>query len=86
VVAERDHVHAGGEQLVGVLGSDPDPAGRVLPVGDDEVELELLPQAGQQLAQRAPSGGGDDVADEEDGRHALHRTCAEIGPAGPGPY
>jgi len=83
VVAERDHVDPGGEQLVRVLGRDADAAGGVLPVDDHEVERELLAQPGEELAQRAAPGGGDDVADEEDGRHALHGTRAGlIRPAG----
>ena len=85
VVAERDHVDAGGEQLVGVLGRDADAARGVLAVGDDEVERELLAQA--RAAARASArrpGGGDDVADEEDGRHALHGTRGRAGPASRG--
>ena len=56
VVAERDHVDAGGEQLVGVLRRDADAAGGVLAVDDDEVERELLAQAREQLAERAAAG------------------------------
>ena len=45
VVAERDHIDPGGEQLVGDLRRDPEPAGRVLAVDDYE-------RRGQPLAQR----------------------------------
>ncbi len=37
VVAERDHVDAGGEQLIGDLRGDSEAAGHVLAVDDDEV-------------------------------------------------
>ena len=53
VVAERDDVDAGGEQLVGVLGRYADAAGGVLAFDDDEVERVLLAQPRQQVAQRA---------------------------------
>jgi hypothetical protein len=73
VVAERDRVHARGEQLVGLLRRDPDAAGRVLAVRDDEVRRQLLTQDGQQFAQRPPAGPPDDVADEQDRRDARAR-------------
>ena len=74
VVAGRDQVDAGGEDLVrGALG-DPDPARRVLAVGDDEVGLELLAQRRQQLREAAPAGAADDVADEEDPHGAQPRS------------
>jgi hypothetical protein len=41
VVAERDDVDAGGEQRVGLLRRDADPARGVLAVADDEVERQL---------------------------------------------
>jgi len=37
VVAERDHVNAERQDLVRLLGRDPDPTGGVLAVDDDEV-------------------------------------------------
>ena len=58
VVAERDHVDAGGEQLVGVLRRDADAASGVLAVDDDEVEPELLAQARQQRLERRRPGRG----------------------------
>ena len=56
------------EELVGLLGRDPEAAGGVLAVDDDEVGGELVAQAGQQLADDAAPGPPDDVADEEDCR------------------
>ena len=41
-------------------------------------ERELLAQPGEQVLERAAARGGDDVADEEDGRHVLHRTRADV--------
>ena len=46
VVAERDRVDAGLEQLTRRLLGDPDSSGRVLAVGDHEVGLVLVAQSG----------------------------------------
>jgi hypothetical protein len=64
VVAEREHVDAGREQLVGELRSDPDAVGDVFSVGDDEVDVELLTQPRQPLLDRAETGAPVDVGDE----------------------
>ena len=72
VVAQRDRVDAVGEQLVGELGRDPQPAGDVLAVDDDERGLEPPAQLGQQPEQRAPAEAADHVADEQDGWGAWH--------------
>ena len=48
VVPQRDHVGAGGEDLLGELRRDPEPVGRVLAVRDAEVDLELLAHAWEQ--------------------------------------
>jgi hypothetical protein len=66
VVAEGEHVGAGGEQLVGELGRDPDAVRRVLAVYDAEVDVELLTQPRQALLDRAQAGAAVDVGDEED--------------------
>ena len=50
----------------------PMPPAAFSPLTTTKSSAELLAQPGQQLAQRPAAGGGDDVADEEDGRHALH--------------
>ena len=55
VVAERDRVGAGGEQLVGEPRRDPDAVGGVLAVDDADVDLELVAQvaaAGASTASR----------------------------------
>ena len=66
VVAERDHVGAGGEDPGGELGRDPDAVGCVLAVDDAERRSELLSQAAQPLLERASPRRADDIADEED--------------------
>src|SRR4051794_20676297 len=66
VVAERDDVGAGLEQLVGMLRRDPDAAGGVLPVHDHEVGAELRAEVAEHAADHTPAGGPDDIADEED--------------------
>ena len=55
VVAERDHVGAGGEQPLGELRRDPDAVGRVLAVHDAEADAELLAQRRQPLLDRPPA-------------------------------
>jgi hypothetical protein len=72
VVAERDDVGAGREQLVGVARRDADAARGVLAVDHDEVGVQLRAQVAQHAAYGAPAGGADHVADEQDrgqGRH-----------------
>jgi hypothetical protein len=71
VVAERDGVDPGPEQLVGDLRRDAEPAGDVLGVDDDERGLVALAQAGQQSEQRPPAEPAHEIADEEDGRGAV---------------
>jgi hypothetical protein len=66
VVAEREHVDAGREQLVGELGCDSDTVGDVFPIGNAEVDVELLAQPRQPLLDRAETRPAVDVGDEED--------------------
>jgi predicted PurR-regulated permease PerM len=68
VVAERDHVDAGLEQLVGDARGDAQAARDVLRVDDDEGRLVPAPELGQQPEQRPPPRAADEVAGEEDGR------------------
>ena len=79
VVAERDHVGAGGEDPLGELGRDPAPVGGVLAVDDAEVDAELLAQRGQAHFHGAPAGRSEDVGEEEDlygtARVAAGLTC-----------
>ena len=80
VVAERDHVDPGGEQLVGDLRRDPHAAGGVLAVDDDERRRKALAQRGQQRQQRSPADPADDVADEQDAGGLGHGLSARILP------
>jgi hypothetical protein len=66
VVAERDHVRAGREELVGELRRDAGSVGRVLAVDDREVGVVLLPQRRQVLLDGAASRDAEDVREEED--------------------
>jgi hypothetical protein len=66
VVAERDHVGARGEQLVGELARDARAVGRVLAVDDAEVGADLVAQRLQALLDGAPAGDAEDVGEEED--------------------
>jgi hypothetical protein len=77
VVAQRDHVDTGREQLVGQLGRDPDPAGDVLAVGHYERRRMPLAQRRQQAQEGALAQPADHVADEQDldGPHTP-RLCA----------
>ena len=78
MIAERDHVRAGGEQSLRQLRRDPDAVGRVLAVEDAEGDAELLLQPRQPFLDGPPPGCADDVPDEEDlqrtGRSAAGRT------------
>jgi hypothetical protein len=66
VVAERDHVGAGGEQLVGELAGDARTVGGVLAVDDAAVGAQLLAQPRQPFLDGAPAGDAEDVREEED--------------------
>ena len=66
VVAERDGVCPGGEQGVAEARGDAPPVGDVLAVHDDEIEIELVAQAGNETLHRLAAWTPDDVRDEED--------------------
>jgi hypothetical protein len=68
VVAKRDDVDAGAEQLLGDLRGDAQAAGDVLGVDHDERRIVTLAQLGQQREQRPATQPADEVADEEDAR------------------
>jgi hypothetical protein len=65
VVAERDHVRSGCEELVGELRRDPGSVGRVLAVDDREVGVVPLAQLRQVLLNGAASRDAEDVREEE---------------------
>jgi len=66
VVAKRDRVDPGGNQLVGELWRDAQAARNVLAVDDHERRLVALAQDRQALQQRAPADAAHHVADEQD--------------------
>ncbi len=72
MVPERDHIDTRGEQLVGDLGGDPEPAGDVLAVDDDERRLVRLAQLRQQAQQRAAAQAAHEVSDEQDVGSGAH--------------
>ena len=66
MVAERDHVGARREQLVGELAGDARAVGGVLAVDDAEVGADVVAQRVQALLDGAPAGDAEDVGQEED--------------------
>jgi len=66
VVAERERVGAGREQLLSELRRDPGSVGGVLAVDDADVDVELVTQSRQALFDGPPAGAPEDVAEEED--------------------
>ena len=70
VVAGRDQLDAGGEDVVGRPLRDPRSAGGVLAVGDDQVGAVRGPRPRHRGGEPAPAGPADDVSDEED-PHAI---------------
>ena len=66
VVAERDRIDPGREQLIGGLWRDPQSARDVLAVDHDEDRVQTLAQDGQALEQRASADAPDEVANEQD--------------------
>jgi hypothetical protein len=68
VIPAGDDVDSALQQLLGQARRQSRPGGRVLAIGDDHVQLELVPQVGQRLHHRQPSRLADDVADEADAK------------------
>jgi hypothetical protein len=66
VVAERDHVRSGREQLVGELRGDAGSVGRVLAVDDREVGVVPLAQRRMMLLHGAASRDAEDIREEQD--------------------
>ena len=62
VVAEGDDVDAVAADLVEQVLGDAGPAGDVLGVGDDQIDLPLADQAGQFVVNGLAAGPADDVA------------------------
>src|SRR5579859_2362813 len=66
MVAGGDDISASGIKLVADLLGDPEPAGGVLAIDDDEVESELAAQARQLLDRRRPPGAADQITEEKE--------------------
>ena len=80
VVAERDHVDAGGQHLAGDLRGDTHAAGGVLAVDDHEIGGKPVAQIGQERQQRALPDPADHVAHEQDADGSTHVFSALILP------
>jgi hypothetical protein len=65
VVAERDRIGAGVDQLVIDRLGDAEAAGRILAVDDDEIELPLLSQGGKSIVHHRAAGPAQDVSDKK---------------------
>ena len=65
VVAERDRVGAGAEELLADRLGDAKAAGGVLAINDDEIEPPVGAQFRQAVDQRRAPGAPDNVADEQ---------------------
>ena len=66
VVAQRDHVGAGGEQRARHVGGQAEAVRGVLGVHHREVDAQRLAQPGQRGGHRLAAGAPDHVADEQD--------------------
>jgi len=66
VVAGRDHIGAGLEDVGGGALGDAQPAGRVLPVDDHQLGVVALAQCRHRGGKPAAARAADDVADEQD--------------------
>ena len=65
MVAERDRIGAGVQELVADRLGDAEAAGRVLAVDDHAIELPALPQARQPFDDGVAAGPPDDIAEKE---------------------
>ena len=75
MVAESDHVRAGGKQAVGEPAGDACAVGDVLAVDDAHIDVELVAQAAQPLLDREPAGRAEHVCEEEESQ--LSASAAE---------
>ena len=66
MVAERDRVGTGVDEVVVDRLGDAETAGGVLAIDDDEIERPVADQAREVLENRGAAGLADDVADEKD--------------------
>ena len=66
MIAERDRIDAGLDQFAIDRFGDAEAAGRVLAIGDDQIELPVADQLRQALGDDGAPAAPDNVADEED--------------------
>jgi hypothetical protein len=75
VIAGGHHVHAPVEQLLADFARDAEPGGRVLGVGDHQIDAVVVDDRLQSLPHELAPGAADDVADEKDAHdHSLLRS------------
>jgi len=67
MIAGREEVDAGGKHLLGGLMRQTEPAGGVLAVGDDDVDVMLFADEREMFGERLATGRADDVGDRKDG-------------------
>ena len=65
VIAERDRIGAGIQEIVADRLGDAEAAGRVLAVDDHAIEPPSLPQAGQTVDDRVAAWPSDHIAEKE---------------------
>src|ERR1700720_757500 len=65
MVPAGHHIHSGGEDLLGRAEGDARTARGVLAVGDDEVDVVLPPQFGDEFLDGAPARLANDVGNKE---------------------
>ena len=85
VIAGRDHVNAGPEDLVGVIARDAIAAGGILAIGNHQVHAVRRREGLQVLAQQVASGPRDDVTNEEQLHSAAVGALVSIGITMPWP-
>ena len=73
MIAGGDAIHTGGEELVGDGAGQPEPAGRVLAIGDHEIQSQALSQHRHLRVHHLAAGPPDDVADEENSHRSGKR-------------
>ncbi len=74
MIAERDGVGAGIEQLLIDRLGDAEAAGRVLAIDHDEIERPVPDQSRQMIRDRGAAGAADDVADKQYPHYALRKS------------
>jgi hypothetical protein len=76
VVAGRENVGAGSEELLRQLRGQPEPVGCVLAVDNAEMGAELVPELWQPRLDGAASGRSEDVCEEKDSQGVARALAA----------